>query len=338
MKEGEKAEARRAARRQRSIAWGAALLVLVFVALAGWALWSRDQAQSAYQIAATAQAEAEIQALAIQDGLDTAILLQGRESVARSHAEANATAASAAKATAEAASTKAVAGEATAQAANTAQVKALNDLAANLQTNLTAQAAAMQPPSPASTATAETTPTGTPTSAAITLGTPTNAPLPKPPGTPVATSTMKPRPTPNRTVIAQQTQLSQVRATQTTLARPAKVRPTATSVPVVCTAQPTGEFETIWRKYIDRLGCPTPGQTNRLRQLRRATVRARFHAVVTVPSRSQWHDRGSCPGQQPELVRAVWMVFCLRQLHLRAAICASCQPLSAQKWLRGRVV
>ena len=257
VKEGEKAEARRAARRQRSIAWGAALLVLVFVALAGWALWSRDQAQSAYQIAATAQAEAEIQALAIQDGLDTAILLQGRESVARSHAEANATAASAAKATAEAASTKAVAGEATAQAANTAQVKALNDLAANLQTNLTAQAAAMQPPSPASTATAETTPTGTPTSAAITSGTPTKAPLPQPPATPVATSTMNPRPTPNRTVIAQQTQLSQVRATQTTLARPAKVRPTATSVPVVCTTQPTGEFDTIWRKYIDRLGCPT---------------------------------------------------------------------------------
>ena len=76
----------------------------------------------------------------------------------------------------------------------------------------------MQPPSPASTATAETTPTGTPTSAAITSGTPTKAPLPQPPGTPVATSTMKPRPTPNRTVIAQQTQLAQVRATQTTLA------------------------------------------------------------------------------------------------------------------------
>ena len=122
-----------------------------------------------------------------------------------------------AKATAEAASTAAVEARDTAQAANTAQVKALNDLAANLQTNLTAQAAAMQPPSLMSTATARATPTGTPTPAASTPGAPSQALSPTPTGTPTPPEPILP-PTPNRTVVAQQTQLAQVRATQTALA------------------------------------------------------------------------------------------------------------------------
>ena len=260
VEEGQRYEARVKEQRQRrqtlmlgGVAAAFALLAIVAALSAAIAGRARSSAETAASTAAIAGANAvTAQVAAVEQ---------------RATAEHNAelaltqkTEAQVAKATAEAASTAAVEARDTAQAANTAQVKALNDLAANLQvslqTSLTAQAT-MQPPSPASTATAETTPTGTPTSAAITSGTPTNAPLPQPPATPVATSTMNPRPTPNWTVIAQQTQLSQVRATQTTLARPAKVRPTATSVPVVCTTQPTGEFDTIWRKYIDRLGCPT---------------------------------------------------------------------------------
>jgi hypothetical protein len=260
VEEGQRYEARVKEQRQRrqtlilgGVAAAFALLAIVAALSAAIAGRARSSAETAASTAAIAGANAvTAQVAAVEQ---------------RATAEHNAelaltqkTEAQVARATAEAASTAAVEARDTAQAANTAQVKALNDLAANLQvslqTSLTAQAT-MQPPSPASTATAETTPTGTPTSAAITSGTPTKAPMPQPTSTPLATSTMNPRPTPNRTVIAQQTQLSQVRATQTTLARSAKVRPTATSVPVVCTTQPTGEFETIWRKYIDRLGCPT---------------------------------------------------------------------------------
>jgi Tol biopolymer transport system component len=232
LEEGQKAEARRVTRRQQRITWGAAALALIFIALAVWALWSRGEARTSAAAAVdarttaeadriravTAEAEAVDQSLAAQDARDTAIFLQGRERNARSEAEANATAAIAAKATAEAASTKAVAGEATAQAANTAQVKALNDLAANLEANiqvgLTAQAPTIQPLSPTSTATAGTTPTPP----VITPGTPLQALPPTPTGTPTSTSTVTPPPTTNRTVIAQQTQLAQVRATQTALA------------------------------------------------------------------------------------------------------------------------
>jgi hypothetical protein len=77
IEEGQKAEFRRAARRQRSIAWGAALLALVFIALAGWALWSRGQARLAAQTAAAAEAEAEAQAQLAQDARDAAIFAQG---------------------------------------------------------------------------------------------------------------------------------------------------------------------------------------------------------------------------------------------------------------------
>jgi hypothetical protein len=227
IEEGQRYEARvkeqRQRRQTRMLGGGAAAFALLAI-VAGlstvFAGMARSSAETAASSAATAGANAEL------------ALTQKSE-------------AQVAKATAEAASTAAVEARNTAQAANTAQVKALNALAANLQTNLTEQAAAMQPPSPASTATAETTPTGTPTLAAITSGTPTKAPLPKPPDTPVATSTMTPLPTPNRTVIARQTQLFQARATQTTIAR-SQTQP--------CSLAPGPTFAHVWDR--NRMGCP----------------------------------------------------------------------------------
>ena len=60
IEQGQKAEDRRAARRQRIITWSAALLALAFLALAGWALRSRAQAQQAETYARNAQATAVV--------------------------------------------------------------------------------------------------------------------------------------------------------------------------------------------------------------------------------------------------------------------------------------
>lgn len=106
---GQKAEARRAAHRQRRIAWGAATLALVFIALAAWALWSRGQIRVEAQRAAAAEAKAITQ-----------------------------------KGTAEAASTGVALALAAAQAANTAQVRAMSELEGALQANLTVLAGAEQ--------------------------------------------------------------------------------------------------------------------------------------------------------------------------------------------------
>ncbi len=214
------AQHRMEARRQRRVLAAAAVLVLVFAALTGWALYQSDVARQLAATAEEAQAEAEALALQVQDALDTAVFLAGREKNARQQAEANAATAVAAKATAEAATTKAVAEQMAAQAAANAQAKALQDLEVALQINLTAQAAVAQ----TATAAAPTaTPPATPTPATVP---PTP---PGPPATATATATRTPAPaspTPNRTVIAQQTQLAQVRVTQTALARPTAPPPT----------------------------------------------------------------------------------------------------------------
>ena len=221
---GQKVEARRATRRQQGIASVALALALVFIALFGWALWSRGQAQTNAETAVAAKATAEADRIKAVTAEAEAV---GQSLLAKE----NFVTAVAAKATAEADRIRAVTAEA--EAVDQSQIAQKNlaiaaaalatvesDLAVRLQANLTAQAIAMQPPSPTATAAARMTPTGTPTLPAITPGTPPQAPSPTPTGTPAATSTATPIPTPNRTVVAQKTQLAQVRATQTALAAP----------------------------------------------------------------------------------------------------------------------
>jgi TolB protein len=108
----------------------------------------------------------------------------------------------------------------TANAASTAAVQALSALEANLEANLTAQARPPDTPVTTPTPTPSATPQGTPTLAVILAGSRTPTSSPTPTGTRTPTSTLFPTPTPNLAVIAQQTQLAEVRATQTRLASP----------------------------------------------------------------------------------------------------------------------
>jgi hypothetical protein len=203
---GQQVETRHVVRRQRNIFLVATVLLALFIALAGWALWSRGQIQIEVRRAATAEAKAVAQ----------------RER-------------------AEAASTEAAEALSTAQAANAAQVRAMNELEAALQVNLTALAMAAAPPSPTAT------PTRFPTRSAFT---PTPLPpgaTPRPTATATRTSTPAPSPTANLLVITQQTQLVQVRATQTALA-------------VACRVTTGATFARGWDR--GRIGCPTAAEAS----------------------------------------------------------------------------
>lgn len=128
--------------------------------------------------------------------------------------------------TAEIARAEAVADRATAQAASTAAVQALQALEANLKAGLTSQAFPSDTPTQAITPlpalVSTLTPTVMPSAAPSATGTIEAGSLPIRMPTPTAalepTGTTQPSPTPNRTIVAQQTQLAQVRATQTALA------------------------------------------------------------------------------------------------------------------------
>jgi hypothetical protein len=217
---GQQAEARRVGHRQRTIAWGAVALALVFIALAGWALWSRAQIQVEARRAAAAEARALAQ-----------------------------------KETAEAASTEAAVALVTAQAANMAQVRAMNELEAALQANLTVLAMAAAPPAPTAT------PTPPPTRPTLTPSPLSPGVTPRPALTVVRTSTPAPSPTANLQVFAQQTatmaayQQRQIIAQQTQLAQ---VRVTQTALAVVCRLTTGATFARAWDR--SRIGCPTAAE------------------------------------------------------------------------------
>ncbi len=138
---------------------------------------------------------------------------------------------------AEAASTEVVVALSTAQAANAAQVRAMVELEAALQVNLTALALAAATPMPAATP--------SPTRPAFTPTLPAPGATPRPTATALRTSTPAPSPTANPLVVAQQTQLAQVRATQTVLA-------------TVCRLPAGATFARAWDRA--GLGCPTAGE------------------------------------------------------------------------------
>ncbi|MFZ1466968.1 MAG: hypothetical protein WAV60_23220, partial [Anaerolineae bacterium] len=154
-----------------------------------------------------------------------------------------------AEATAWVADNRAATAQAVARSALAEAESALAVSAARLEAALTAQV----PP------TAQVIPTP---EATATPGTASPTPANRiPSATPSSTSTT----TPNYTVIAQQTQLAQVRATQTVLARPQPQvsipAPTARQ-PIPCAISPQAAFVDVWGEQRQRLGCAIDrGQT-----------------------------------------------------------------------------
>lgn len=195
-------------KRSRYLRWMLALFSSVLIMLSALLLLALAQRHDAIaqrdafkKVAATAfAAEA-----AARDALGTAVITQGRESIARNQAEVS--------------YGTAVVAQWTAEVAGVAQATALNDLAIALQTSLAAQATATPSPTPTATTTSRMAPTGTPTPPDTLPGQPTPVPA-TPTGTPTRTRT-PPTATPNQIVFAQQTQLAGVRLTQTAIAMPA---------------------------------------------------------------------------------------------------------------------
>lgn len=196
----EAARERQQGRRIRMLAIVAAAVAVVAVVAAYSALVSQQQATTAKTTALAAEA-----------------LARAEQSLALAQ-----------RGTAEAASTQVVVALAIAQAANTAQVQAMQDLEAVLQTNLTALALSATPPTATPLPTSLASPTEPPVTPTFALSPtptvsgatprPTATATPRPTAIAKRTSTPTPSSTSNPLVIAQQTQLAGVRATQTALA------------------------------------------------------------------------------------------------------------------------
>jgi hypothetical protein len=271
--------AEREQRQNRRIRWlavGASLFAIIAFGLFVVASFQTRAAQSAAmeaRLAATAEAvarsEAEVAATAEATAREGAEAAVTAEATAREGAEVAATAEATALELAIAAVTDAVAAQQTAEADRVFAVTSLADAESGLSAASTAlalsqersgmiqaleatnQALATQlTPTPSTTP----TPTGTPQP-----GTPGPSPSPTLTASPTTTATSTPNWT--ATTAAEATaaqlaneQLEQIRLTQTAVAQ--ALKPTATPVPVVCQDEPEGEFQSIWKTYKDRLGCP----------------------------------------------------------------------------------
>lgn len=244
IKASQEAERVRTTRRQRLYLRLVLIGLIVVASLALWAFVQRNEAIRQAAIAATARADAEAQRDIAAHQANIAVVEQAR-------AELNAAVAQAAQAEADAERDIARREKATADAASTKAIEQVGIIET--------QYAILNALLPTETPT--TTPTGTPT--ATPSATPTGAFTPLPTHTPTPTATATPTPNRTATVRAAQQELEQIRITQTAVARAATPivvptvipSPTVTPTPLVCGADPTGEFSQVWHEYKNRLGC-----------------------------------------------------------------------------------
>jgi hypothetical protein len=216
---------------------------------------ARGEAETAVVAEETARGEAVIAANAALTSAAAEAIAKERAVAARDDAVAAADAAVAAQQTANA--DRIVAQNNLAEAeAGLSSASQWSTLARERAATIEALEATNQALATQLTPTPSVTPTPTGTPPGVTPGpgpSPTRTAEPMPPNTP----------TPDHiaTAAAEATaqaildaRLAQVRLTQTAVAR--SLTPTATPVPVVCLDEPVGEFQGIWKKYKDRLGCP----------------------------------------------------------------------------------